>query len=293
MAVANNADDYANPRLNQFFPGVVPSLDGQCVSLVKWFLQEMTNVPNPQAARGDARYVGKTLVNQGHAIEVPFDQRRRGDIITYEYGVYGHIGVVLSGNRTFEQNVNWAGVASKIVDGSRVYASRIGSIGESWRHDMHIYRIKTYREDEMAEKITEDTSKIIQHGIIARNGLRGRGYSLDGSTGLPWVGGDLTNKFISDVFSSPEAVQWRDSYDPASINDINAKLDSIPNLAAQVSSLTIQVNDLTKSGEVKDKVISAQAKEIESLKAQIGQAQNKWEVFKALIRELLDFSKKD
>lgn len=34
-------------------------------------------------------------------------------------------------------------------------------------------------------------------------------------------------------------------------------------------------------------------REIESLKAQIGQAQNKWEVFKALIRELLDFSKKD
>lgn len=141
-----NADIYAQKRLNIFFKGVVPSLDGQCVSLVKWFMQEMSEVPNPQAARGDARYVGKRLVAEGHAKEVPYADRKRGDIICYEYGTYGHIGVVLSGNRTFEQNVNWAGVSSKIVDGARVYASRIGSLSEAWRHDQHIYRLKTYSE---------------------------------------------------------------------------------------------------------------------------------------------------
>lgn len=147
MAVAANADDYATPRQNVFFSGVIPSLDGQCVSLVKWFLEEMTSVPNPQAPRGDARYVGHTLVNQGHAVEVAWADRKRGDIVTYEYGVYGHIGVVLSGNRTFEENVNWPGVASKIVDGAWVYASRIGSLAESWRHDMHVYRINSYKEE--------------------------------------------------------------------------------------------------------------------------------------------------
>lgn len=147
MAVAPNADVYASTRLGIYFPGVVPSLDGQCVSLVKWFMAEMSDVPNPQAPRGDARYVGHTLVDQGHAVEVPYDQRRRGDIITYEYGQYGHIGVVLSGDRTFEENVNWPGVASKVVDGARVYASRIGSLGEAWRHDMHIYRLKSYNEE--------------------------------------------------------------------------------------------------------------------------------------------------
>jgi hypothetical protein len=124
----------------------VPSLDGQCVSLVKWFMQEMTGVPNPQAARGDARYVGKTLVSQGHAVEVPHADRRRGDIICYEYGTYGHIGVQLSGGRVFEQNVNLGGVASKIVDGARVYASRIGSENESFRRDVHVYRVKSYNE---------------------------------------------------------------------------------------------------------------------------------------------------
>lgn len=146
MAVAANADDYAASRVGIYFPGVNPTLDGQCVSLVKWFMGEMSSVPDWNAARGDARYVGKTLVAQGHAYEVPYAQRSRGDIVCYEYGQFGHIGVILSGNRTFEENVNWPGVASKIVDGARVYASRVGSMDESWRHDMHIYRLKSYNE---------------------------------------------------------------------------------------------------------------------------------------------------
>lgn len=149
MAVAINADNYAAARQNIFFPGVIPSLDGQCVSLVKWFLQEMTSVPNPQAARGDARYVGQTLVAQGHAVEVPYADRREGDVVCLEYGIYGHIYVQLSGGRVFEENVRWPGVASKIVDGDTVYASRIGSDSEAWRHDMHVYRIKSYNGGSM------------------------------------------------------------------------------------------------------------------------------------------------
>lgn len=146
--VAINADEYANPRQNIFFTGVIPELDGQCVSLVKWFMQDMSDVPNPQAARGDARYVGQTLVAQGHAVEVPYAQRQRGDIICYEYGTYGHIAVQLSGGRVFEQNVNIGGVASKVVAGSTVYASRIGSENESWRtgKNPHVYRLNTYKE---------------------------------------------------------------------------------------------------------------------------------------------------
>jgi hypothetical protein len=146
--VANNADDYALPRQNIFFPGVVPSLDGQCVSLEKWFLAEMTSVPNPQAPRGDAKLVGRTLVNQGHAVEVPFSDRRRGDIVCQEYGTYGHVYIQLSGGNVFESNVNMGGVSSKIIDGERVYASRIGSEKEAWRigKNPHVYRIKSYNE---------------------------------------------------------------------------------------------------------------------------------------------------
>lgn len=155
--VDDNADVYAAKRQNYFFPGVDPTLDGQCVSLAKWFMAEMSDVPNPQAARGDARYVGKTLVSQGLAVEVAYVDRRRGDLVCYEYGVYGHIGVVLSGDRTFEENVNWPGVSSKIVDGARVYASRIGNLSEAWRHDAHIYRLNSYNEGgETTMALTED-----------------------------------------------------------------------------------------------------------------------------------------
>lgn len=146
--VAANADEYAVQRQNIFFKTIYPSLEGQCVTLVKCFMEDMSEVPNPHAARGDAKLVGKTLVAQGHAVEVPFSKRKRGDLICYEYGEYGHIAVQLSGGRVFEQNVNLGGVQSKIVDGQRVYASRIGSENEAWRvgKNPHVYRLKTYKE---------------------------------------------------------------------------------------------------------------------------------------------------
>lgn len=171
MAAANNADLYAVNRIGVFFPGVIPSLEGQCVSLVKYFMADMSDVPNPQAARGDARYVGHTLVAQGHAVEVPYDQRKRGDLVCYEYGLYGHIGVILSGDRTFEENVNWPGVPSKIVDGARVYASRIGNMSEAWRHDMHIYRLNTYKEITDMPRTPIPPEIVSQHYSNFTNGL--------------------------------------------------------------------------------------------------------------------------
>lgn len=153
MAVAANADLYTNGRVGIYFPAhnqtsADGNLTGQCVTLVKWFMAEMASVPSPFAARGDAKNVGKSLVAQGHATEVPFSQRRRGDIICYEYGTYGHTAVQLSGGNVFESNINWSGVPTKIVYGERVYASRIGNENESWRvgKNPHVYRLKTYNE---------------------------------------------------------------------------------------------------------------------------------------------------
>lgn len=174
MAVATNADEYIVGRINIFFPANnnTPNdgnLTGQCVTLVKWFFAEMCdNFPSPFAARGDARYVGQNLVAQGLAIEVPYDQRRRGDVITYEYGQYGHIGLVLSGDRTFEENVNWSGVARRVVDGAYVYASRVGNLSEVWRHDQHIYRLKGYNEggNGMSTIATQDIVDSLAHAYL-------------------------------------------------------------------------------------------------------------------------------
>lgn len=256
-----------------------PSLNGQCVTLTK-ALMEFLGVPNPYAARGDAINAGDTYIRQGLGtagkgwltIVVNRDMGYIGGVH------YGHIWIDLQNEANYEANGARALYTTK--------NTRPISQGQQF---INFDKWVTEASD-MAEKITEDTSKILQHAIIARNGLRGRAYALDGSTGTPWVGGELTNKFISDVFSSPEAAIWRDSPDFPSVNGINARLDSIPTLQAQVTTLTNQVADLIESNKDKDKVIAAQAKEIESLKAQVGD-NSKWETFKALIRELFNFTK--
>jgi hypothetical protein len=176
MAVASNADEYVVGRINIFFPANnnTPNdgnLTGQCVTLLKWFFAEMCdNFPSPFAARGDARYVGQTLVAQGLAVEVPYSERRRGDVICYEFGQYGHIASQLSGGRVFEENVNWSGVARRLVDGAYVYASRIGNENESWRADKnpHVYRLKGYNEggNGMSTIATSDIVDSLAHAYL-------------------------------------------------------------------------------------------------------------------------------
>jgi hypothetical protein len=165
-----NADEYANARLNIYFPGNPASLDGQCVSLVKWFLQEMTAVPNPQAARGHAKDYGDTLVDQGHATVVTAANRRRGDLVVWKSdgGGYGHIGVLLSGDRVFEQNVGLAGIPSKMVGSNRVYASRIHPLVQSWRKGSPVYYlVKTYNEGAKTVD-ANDLNHIYQYGPLGR-----------------------------------------------------------------------------------------------------------------------------
>lgn len=149
-----NADAYAAARLNIFFPGFPSSLTGQCVSLNKWFLAEMTEVPNPQAARGHAKDYGDSLVAQGHAFVVPAGERKPGDFVVWKQdgGGYGHIGVLLTGDRVFEENVGIAGSTRGVFEGNVVYASRIDPLYQNWRVGAPtFYRIKTYSEqgDEM------------------------------------------------------------------------------------------------------------------------------------------------
>lgn len=153
MAVDANADHYAIKRLNIFFPadtnntGQDGNLTGQCVSLVKWFLSEMTNVPAPFIARGHAKDFGDQLVREGHAYIVP--SPKRGDIVVWKQdgGGYGHIGVMTSGN-VFEENVHVPGVASRVVDGVTVCASRLGSLNEGFRRGAPtFYRVKSYIEN--------------------------------------------------------------------------------------------------------------------------------------------------
>ena len=153
MATNPNADDYAARRLGMFFPGSSNGtmddgdLTGQCVSLVKWFGAEMCDLPNPGAARGNAKDFGNTLVNQGLAYEVAPNQRQQGDLVVWQQdgGGYGHIGVLLSGDRVFEQNVALPGSSARVVAGNTVYSSRIDPLYANWRRGgARFYRMRNY-----------------------------------------------------------------------------------------------------------------------------------------------------
>lgn len=180
MATNPNADDYAAKRLGIFFPGSSNGtmddgdLTGQCVSLVKWFGAEMCGLPNPGAARGNAKDFGNTLVNQGLAYEVAPNQRQQGDIVVWplDGGGYGHIGVLLSGDRVFEQNVALPGSSTRVVAGNTVYSSRIDPFHANWRRGgVRVYRMRNYVGNRPA--VSDDQIKQAYREVLEREADEG------------------------------------------------------------------------------------------------------------------------
>ncbi|MFJ6416460.1 CHAP domain-containing protein [Paeniglutamicibacter sp. NPDC091659] len=254
MSVAANADAYANERIGIYFLGHPSYLTGQCVAVAKWFIGEMCGIKDWQLARGHAKDFGDTLVRQGHAAVV--STPKRGDLVIWKQdaGNYGHIGVVLSGNRVFEANVGIAGTESEVFEGNKVYASRIDPLVASWRKGpATYYRLKSYKEnakqpvtnppkggDDMPVKINLDTARILTHGVLARNGVSGRGNSLDGSKDKDLktnhVGRELTNEYVQELFLSGEGRQWRDTSDSNSIQGVNARLTKADEAAKKLTA---------------------------------------------------------
>ena len=223
MAVAANADDYTNGRVGIFFPAnnstsADGNLTGQCVTLDKWFFAEMCDgFPSPFAARGDARYVGINLVAQGLATEIPAGQQQRGDVVCYEYGQYGHTGILLSGNRLFQENANVAGATRKVLsDGTVVYSSTIVTLYPSLGGVApKFYRLKNYSEGgSMANPNNGDVVNILGQLWGRAPNPEDYGYANqswhDAIYGMlaayPWV----NRKHILDI-DYPQAVKDRDN----------------------------------------------------------------------------------
>lgn len=180
MATNPNADDYAAKRLGIFFPGSSNGtmddgdLTGQCVSLVKWFGAEMCDLPNPGAARGNAKDFGNTLVNQGLAYEVAANQRAQGDIVVWQQdgGGYGHIGVLLSGDRVFEQNVALPGSSTRVIAGNTVYSSRIDPLYVNWRRGApRFYRMRNYVGNRPS--VSDDQIRQVYREVLEREADEG------------------------------------------------------------------------------------------------------------------------
>jgi surface antigen len=85
------------------FDGVYPY---QCVDLVKFWAKELRlKIPHGNAIDYAKNADGKNYV---YYVNHPWSIPRRGDIIIFKTGKFGHIGIVESGNvwrvRVFEQN---------------------------------------------------------------------------------------------------------------------------------------------------------------------------------------------
>lgn len=147
---------YAQARVGQFLtadsgPPATSAdgdLTGQCVTLNKWVYKDFTDIANPFAGRGDARYLGINLVRLGLADEVSRADAKAGDTVCYEYGQYGHTGTLLDGNRLFQQNANTAGAKRRVLaDGTVVYSvtivplyASLGGVAPKF------YRLRTFKE---------------------------------------------------------------------------------------------------------------------------------------------------
>lgn len=97
--------DFLNAQVGQRVNSKAGVYNGQCVSLIKALL-EFLGVPNPYAARGDAKDVGDTLLRQGIA------DNAHGWLmvcVNQSMGVidgvrYGHIWLDLANEGNYEQN---------------------------------------------------------------------------------------------------------------------------------------------------------------------------------------------
>lgn len=200
---------------------------------------------------------------------------------------YGHIATWVPGKGVYTSPFNTS-YGSEWYPSIQAMTNRINQIRGAnssylgWSESLS--NVKLVTGGSMAETVTRDVDVILQHGILGRNGLRGRSYSLDGSTGAVWEGQPLTNNLIQNIgFLSDEARQWRDSGDSNSVNGINAQLDSIPSKDATIASeqaknadLTNQlalangqVVELTSQIAIKDQQIKDLEKENADLKAQV------------------------
>lgn len=284
MATNKNADEYASARLNIFFPGYPSNLGGQCVSLAKWYIGEMCDVGDWQSARGDAKNFGDTLVSQGLA--TPADSPKRGDIVIWKSdgGGYGHIGVVLSNNMVFEENVHIAGVSSKTLsDGTVVYASRNNfPINASWRKGSpSYYRLKNYVENKGEDMIDRGTLDLLYSLILGRAADQG---AVD-----HYVGHYTTSFVVSDLNNSGEAAQKRANdaniinTGRTAINDdwagqihglqasLSAEQAKTADLANQLNIANSKADALTESLDISNSKLDALTAQVEALQKEIAE----------------------
>ncbi|MFC8008922.1 hypothetical protein [Streptomyces cinereoruber] len=149
---------------------------------------------------------------------------------------YGHAAVRHSDGKIYSSPLTGYGRAwfNSVDDLAREFGGGMKYVG--WSKD--ISGVKVVEEEDMAEKATLSTMRILTAGIWGHNGLAGRQNALSGSEDAHLdVGMELTNDNIEKLFYSGQAKQWRDSQDQDSLFGINKSLAELKQLRAEVEEL--------------------------------------------------------
>lgn len=208
-------------------------------------------VPNPYAARGNAKDAANTYVSQGIATNSDGWLRvcvnKNMGLIGGVY--YGHIWIDLQGESNYEQNGR---TALRVTKNTRpiTQAQQIVNLDKWIKADLG-------GGSTMAETINDDVSRQIGWHYMGRNGFDGKPNALQ-SKQADIFGQPLTNAKLSEFFLSADARGWRDSR----IHIVYAERDA---LRTTNGNLNIQINQLTKAVADKQKVVDTQAAQITTL----------------------------
>lgn len=220
-----SVDDWFQSRKGQslLVPGAAEADRGQCVQAADYALNEVYGLPYVWANAVDWWGLPGSLA--GNFDKITDGSVKKGDFVIFNSkvgSVYGHIDIAMQDGSTANfqgADSNWGGDKTLHLVQHTNQSFVIGALRP--------------KGTDMADKVDATLSRVLQHGILGRNGLDGRPYALDPSwTDTPWVGADLTSKFLMELYNSPEAVQWRDNKPAAT--------DSIPGINKQLADAQAQ-----------------------------------------------------
>ena len=170
------------------------NLNGQCVTLIK-ALMEFLGAPNPYAARGNARDAGTNYVRQG------IGTNGKGWLTICVNpnmaAPYGHIWVDLAGEANYESN---GARALRTTKNTRP----ISHARQFVNFDKWITN-ETTGGSNVADKTNLNTARILSAAILHRDYNAVHQGKADGDLNANHVNKDLTNGYIFNLFSSPEA----------------------------------------------------------------------------------------
>lgn len=230
------------------------NLNGQCVCLIKC-LMEFLGVPNPYAARGNAKDAGNAYIAQG------IGTSGKGWLTICVNpsmgGGYGHIWADLAGEANYESN---GAVALRVTKNTRPITQARQFVNfDKWIKE---------EGGSMAEKTNLGTARILAERILGRDLDTTHSGAGDADLNQNHVNRNLTNAYIYELWTSAESQAYT-NFKRASTAFYYTYKDAIGDLQArptkdQLAAVQAQLADEAKKvAEAEQKLKEAQEKQSE------------------------------